>query len=87
MSRVPTVQQLVDWLDGNETDIANYFGCDLGDLDAPLAVMAAAPDLLAVCKIMRDRLTELANEKDYCWNDWPDSYAVDAAIAKAEGSE
>jgi hypothetical protein len=52
-----------------------------------IRLIAAAPDLLAACRAMRDRLTCIFNEDDSCWNDWPESYTVDAAIAKAEGSE
>ena len=40
-------------------------------------------DLLAACMVMRERLTELANRDDCCWQDWVGSYEVDEAIAKA----
>lgn len=44
------------------------------------------PDLLQACKIMRDRIAEMANKSDACWLDWPGAYEVDDAIAKAEGN-
>jgi hypothetical protein len=44
-------------------------------------------ELLAVCKAMRTRFTEIVNQLDICWRDWPGAYDVDAAIAKAEGRD
>lgn len=46
---------------------------------------AAAPELLRMLISCKERITELSNDKDACWNDWPLSYEVDLAIAKAEG--
>jgi len=50
-------------------------------------LIAAAPDLMEALKDARRRLTDTANEADSCWRDWPGSYGIDAAIAKAEGTE
>jgi len=41
-------------------------------------------ELLAACEALRDEFTRRANLDDLCWNDWPISYAVDDAIAKAK---
>lgn len=53
--------------------------------DANARLIAAAPDLLEACKLAKDRITELANDADCCWLDWPGAYEIDAAIARAEG--
>lgn len=58
-----------------------------GTDEADAKLMAAAPNLLKVAKLMRDRLTELANLADACWRDWEDAYVVDDVIAEAEGRE
>jgi tetrahydromethanopterin S-methyltransferase subunit A len=65
--------------------LASHGPPDPGQCRANAQLIASSPELLAACKAMRDRITELANRQDCCWNDWPGSYAVDAAIAKAEG--
>lgn len=44
-----------------------------------------APELLRMLIACKERITELSNDKDACWNDWPLSYEIDRAIAKAEG--
>ena len=46
-------------------------------------LIAAAPQLLEACRVMRDYVTLVLNESDRCWNDWTPSYTVDAAIAAA----
>lgn len=52
--------------------------------EANARLIAAAPELLEAAKIMRERIRQLANDADHTWNDWPESYFADAAIAKAE---
>jgi hypothetical protein len=48
-------------------------------------LIAAAPDLLAQLKALRDEYTRVVNLSDYCAHDWDGMYAVDAAVNKAEG--
>jgi hypothetical protein len=70
-----------EWQENAERIVACVNACK------GIANPAAVPDLREACKAMRDRLTDLANQDDNCWRDWPGAYQVDAAIAKAEGKE
>ncbi len=53
-----------------------------GEAEANARLIAAAPDLLAALKLAKDRITELANARDFCWLDWSGADTVDAALAR-----
>lgn len=47
-ARTPTVKQLADYLRANEDEVTECFECSIHDLDAPLTLIAAAPEMLGL---------------------------------------
>jgi len=52
----PNVKYLLNYLRANEDDVADSFFCGIEDLEQPMTILAATPDLLDACKLARDAL-------------------------------
>lgn len=59
---------------------------DAGDNEVravPITQAMLAPEMLEALEVLRAKVTVLLNASDHCWNDWPESYAIDALITQA----
>lgn len=51
--------------------------------DLLAAAEGIANELVAACVQMKDKVTELLNERDQCWADWSGSYEIDKLLFRA----